>query len=48
MHYPFDTEIYLVHSASHLLNDWGLEFKHKGDKLVLHEKQIVFQENYTF
>ena len=27
-----------MHSVSHLLNDWGLEFKHKGGK-------FVFQEN---
>ena len=27
-----------MHSFSHLLNDWGLEIKHKGGKFVLQEK----------
>ena len=30
-----------MHSVRHLLNDWGLEFKHKGSK-------FVFQENTRF
>ena len=38
LHYPFDTEIYPVHSVSHLSKDWGLEIKHKGGKFVLQEK----------
>ena len=31
-----------MHSVSHLLNDWGLEFKHKGGKFVFQEKLHVF------
>ena len=27
-----------MHSVSHLLNDWGLEFKHTGGKFVFQEK----------
>ena len=27
-----------MHSVRHLLNDWDLEFKHKGGKFVFQEK----------
>ena len=30
-----------MHSVRHLLNDWGLEFKHKGGKFVFQEKLHV-------
>ena len=32
-----------MHSLSHLLNDWGLEIKHKGGKFVLQEKIHVLR-----
>ena len=31
-----------MHRVIQLLNDWGLEIKHKGGKFVFHEKVHVF------
>ena len=37
-----------MHSVRHLLNDWGLEFKHKGGKFVFQEniQQSLLQKCY--